>query len=120
MRMGHSGNLSRCDLTRTGACLAIAGEIDEDSASPLVERAAAAIGGGVTRLDLSGVTFFSAAGVRVLVLLGGSAEAEHVVVRVTCSMIVWRILELCGIRQVTGLLLEPPTRRADPAARPGR
>ncbi|TQS42138.1 STAS domain-containing protein [Cryptosporangium phraense] len=100
MHTGRPESLLRCALRTTGDRFVVAGEIDEANASALGERLYAQ---PVATLDLANVTFFSAAGLRVLLTLGPIACAEGVVVDVHCSPPVWRILELCDCRDVPGL-----------------
>ncbi|WP_143175369.1 STAS domain-containing protein [Cryptosporangium aurantiacum] len=110
MHTGRSESLVRCDLTRSGECLAITGEIDEANASALADRIGAALADRITLLDLRGVTFFSAAGVRMLLLVGPAVGVTDSGLRVRCSTAVWRIVALCGVAEVSGLLFEPSTR----------
>ena len=110
MQTGRSENLTRCGLIRSGHRLAVSGEIDEANASALGKHIGAAFGTGVTVVDLSEVTFFSAAGLRAVLGLGPIATRHGVDVRVRCSPQVWRVVELCGIPSIGGLLLEPPRR----------
>ncbi|MFG1922305.1 STAS domain-containing protein [Cryptosporangium sp. NPDC048952] len=105
MQTGRWASPTRCGLTRSGHRLEVSGEIDEANANALGTHLGEALDDGVTVVDLTAVTFFSAAGVRMLLEVGRGAA---VAVRVCCSPQVWRILDVCGVPAVDGLVLEPP------------
>ena len=86
-----------CRLDHARGVLKLAGDVDHDSAATVTQSVVAAVTAGVTHLDLSEVSFFGAAGVRAL-LTGYEALPAHVAaLRVSCSPVVLRVLQTCGL-----------------------
>ncbi|WP_035855074.1 STAS domain-containing protein [Cryptosporangium arvum] len=104
MQTGRSAGPVRCGPVRSGHRLAVSGEIDQANAAAL----GVALEDGVTVLDLTGVTFFGVAGVRVPLEIGAVAAGRGHVVRVSCSSPVRRVLEVCDLPAVAGLELDGP------------
>jgi anti-anti-sigma factor len=102
----RSETVARCELSWSDGRLAVAGEIDAANAGAIADRMHAAITTDVRVIDLSEVTFFSAAGVRMLLAAGASARMLDSVVLVPCPPPVWMILDLCDLPAISGLSLE--------------
>lgn len=77
-----------------GRTLVVAGEIDLASAGELVQ-AAKSVGEGCSRLNLRGVTFIDSTGIRGLIDLARSANADLELVGVQPQ--VRRVLDLVGL-----------------------
>jgi anti-anti-sigma factor len=112
MQVGRSESLSGCRVTWSDARVVLSGEIDELNADEVADRLRAGLTSPVTIMDLSAVTFFSAAGVRCLGRVGAAASAMDAIVRVTCSPHVWRIMDVCGGNDMPGLMLDQAGDRA--------
>jgi anti-anti-sigma regulatory factor len=121
MHVGRSELLAGCTVSWSDDRITLAGDVDELNADPVAERLCAGIANAFTisTLDLTGVTFFSAAGVRLLMKVGAVAHAADAIVHVTCSPVAWRIAVLCGATDFPGLVLDR-VGRDDPDAEPGR
>jgi anti-anti-sigma factor len=119
MHVGRSELLAGCKVGWSDGRITLSGDIDELNADTVAERIRTGIANATTVpvLDLTGVTFFSAAGVRLLMAVAAAARAADVVVRVTCSPTVWRIADLCGGTDVPGLVLDKADSH-DPEATP--
>lgn len=115
MYVGRSESLSGCKVTWSDARIVLSGEIDELNADLVADRIRTSITAASTVLDLSGVTFFSAAGVRFLRKVGNAAHDVHGVVHVTCSPSVWRIMRVCDGTEIPGLMLDRAVRPGDGA-----
>src|SRR5262245_35289100 len=120
MRMGRSELLAGCMVTWTDGRITLSGDIDELNADAIADRMCARMTGGntISTVDLTGVTFFSAAGIRMLAKIGVAARHRDAIVHVTCSPKVWRIVALCGGSALPGLVLDQAGRH-DPGATSG-
>src|SRR5262245_16390192 len=98
MHVGRSELLAGCTVTWADGQVFLAGDSDELNADIIAERVCAGIGrqATVSALDLRAVSFFSAAGVRLLAKIAAAACMADAIVHVTCSPTVWRIADLCG------------------------
>lgn len=107
------GPTSSCHVDHAHGVLKLTGDVDYDSAAAVTERVVAAVTAGVTHLDLSEVSFFGAAGVRA-VLTGHEALPAHVTaLRVSCSPVVLRVLQTCGLVGVGRLQIVAADRMPD-------
>jgi anti-anti-sigma factor len=86
-----------CWVDQEHGVLRVAGEIDQDNAEAVTRRVVAAVTAGVVHLDLSDVTFFGAAGVRVILAGHQILPPEAPSLRVACSPIVLRVIRTCGL-----------------------
>jgi anti-anti-sigma factor len=102
-------------VTWSDARIVLSGEIDELNADMVADRIRPCLTAAPAVLDLSGVTFFSAAGVRFLTKVGAAAHAVNGVVHVTCSPSVWRIMRVCDGTEMPGLMLDRAVRPGDGA-----
>jgi anti-anti-sigma regulatory factor len=121
MHVGRSELLAGCTVTWSDDRIILTGDVDELNADAVAERLRAGIANAstISTLDLTGVTFFSAAGVRLLSKVGAVARAADAIVHVTCSPVAWRIAILCGATDFPGLVLDRVSHR-DPDAASGR
>jgi anti-anti-sigma regulatory factor len=70
------------------------------------------VASGVEHVDLSEVTFCSAAGVRALLTGRDTLPPGVETLRLTCSPLVLRVLHLCGLstaERLTIVAADPPT-----------
>jgi anti-anti-sigma factor len=120
MHVGRSEPLAGCTISWSDGQVTLAGDIDELNADTIAERVCGGVASAATisALDLTGVTFFSAAGVRLLAKVAAAACMADAIVHVTCSPTVWRIADLCGGTEFPGLVLDE-IRHGDPDATPG-
>lgn len=103
--VARSERLAGCGLTWLGDGVLVAGEIDHGNADILADRLCVAIADTVRLVDLTAVTFFGAAGIRLLVSIAAAARNAGVTVRVNCSPVVRRVIGLCGVIEIAGLAL---------------
>jgi anti-anti-sigma factor len=87
---------------RDGPVLRIEGALDVITADDVTERLVAEVLTGIDRVDLSGVEFCGAAGVRALLAGREAAHARGIVLRLGCPPPVVRVLELCGVADLDG------------------
>lgn len=108
MHVGRSELLSGCTVTWADGQVTLAGDIDELNADTIADRLSRSFANAATvsTLDLTGVLFFSAAGVRMLAKVAAAACMADTIVHVTCSPTVWRIADLCGGTELPGLVLD--------------
>lgn len=99
----RSEALADCTLTWAGHRLVVAGDIDEANADALTDRITAAVDDATGVIDLCGVRFFGAAGIRMLIRVGAHARHTGRSVQVTCSPVVLRTLGYCGLTGIDGL-----------------
>lgn len=120
MHVGRSELLAGCTVTWSDGRVTLAGDIDELNADDIAERVCAGVANPsrVSDLDLTAVTFFSAAGVRLLAKVAAAACMADAIVHVTCSPTVWRIADLCGGTELPGLVLDQVGNQ-DPDTAPG-
>lgn len=89
------------DRRRLAGATVISAEGEVDHATVVRLRRSVyrvAPGSGPLVLDLSGVTFFGSAGVACLVDVRGRTRSSRIDLRLTCSPVVARVLDLTGIR----------------------
>jgi anti-anti-sigma factor len=84
-----------CSARSDGGVLLLTGEIDLSNAPEVTEWVAAAVAAGVTRVDLSGVSFICAAGVTALLAGRDACLPGAAPLTVVCSPMVLRVLSLC-------------------------
>jgi anti-anti-sigma factor len=103
---------------RDGDTLRMDGDIDQTNADRLTPTMIADLRDGVTEIDMTGIRFFGAAGVRLLLQLRGEAYGRGSVLRIACSPTVRRVLEVCGAVEHPGWTLVGPyeSGHADAAA----
>lgn len=104
-----------CSVRRDGDVLRLIGDIDNDNATQIADRVIAEIHAGVVSLDLTRVYFCGAAGVRAL-LRGRDALPPGVALHVTCSPLVYHVLQICGLVDADRLIVARD--RADRRALP--
>ena len=101
-------------VDRSAGVVTLAGEIDEDNAAMVTDCLVAEISAGAGRLDLSGVSFISAAGVRALLTGHGALRPGDPELRVTCSPIVLRVMVICGLGETPRMRLVAADRAHHP------
>jgi anti-anti-sigma factor len=101
--------LAFCELAWSDHGLVVTGEIDAANADALAERVRDLIADGGTVIDLAAVGFFGVAGARMLLSAGSFAHGTDRIVHVICSPAVWRVLYLCGMTDIPGLVLDCST-----------
>ncbi|XVV12577.1 STAS domain-containing protein [Actinoplanes sp. CA-131856] len=107
MHVRRSETLDGCALAWTDNEVVVSGAIDQANATTVTDRLGAAITtAAVTLVDFSEVTFFSAAGLHLLEAVAAAARSADAIVRVTCSVPVWLILDLCETTELPGLVLD--------------
>ena len=111
MQDERSERLTYCELTRTDDRVAVSGEIDVASAEAIADRVCGALTGTVTVVDLRAVTFFGAAGVHLLRKIALAACAADTIVHVPFSPAVRHTMDLCGVTELPGLVLDRSDRR---------
>jgi anti-anti-sigma regulatory factor len=89
---------------REGPVLYLSGDIDLIDGIELTHRIVVEVSLGAVVLDLTGVGFCGAAGVRA-VLQGHAARHDGVTLQVRCAGFVLQVLEICGLDRVDGLCL---------------
>lgn len=93
-----------------GVTLQVSGALDVNTADDVADRLVAEVLGGITQIDLSGVEFCAAAGVRALLAGRETARARGLVLLLRCSPPVVRVLELCGLIELDGWRVVPISR----------
>ncbi len=104
-------------MRREGHVLRLVGEIDDANAARVTERVVADVRAGVDRIDLSGVHYCGAAGIRA-VLAGRDALPPGAVLELICSPAVSRAVWVCGVTSAPDLTVTPATDPRRPAAVP--
>jgi anti-anti-sigma factor len=103
---------------REGSVLHVTGDIDQANWLEVADRVAAELRAGAVELDLTGVSFFGAAGVRALLhARNGSRLAGPL--RVTCSRMVFRVLTICGLENLDGIVVTQDAADLDRPPRAG-
>ena len=103
-------------VRRDGAVLHLSGDIDQANWLAVAERVTAELRRGAVELDLTGVGFFGAAGVRALLVANDRSRVAGTL-RVTCSGMVLRVLTICGLKSLDGMVV---TERVTDLDRPPR
>jgi anti-anti-sigma factor len=110
----HPSRSEMCSFRRIGPVLYLSGEIDLANAADIAREVVAAVEDGVHCLDLSAVAFCDAAGLRVLLAGRDRLVERGRALRLVCSPIVLRLLEICDLTDVDGLIV---TAASGPRAR---
>ena len=89
----------RRDDRPEGVCLVVAGELDESNSEELYDALVRLVAEArsPTIIDLTGVTFFSSAGISGLISAQARAEIRHVDLVVEPSWAVRRLLDITGL-----------------------
>jgi anti-anti-sigma factor len=98
--------LTGCEVVWSVGCLTVSGEIDLANAPVIEQRIRALLGMGDIIVDCRAVTFSDVAGFRMLTRVGVAAIAADTVVRLRCSPGVLETLQLCGVREIPGVVLD--------------
>jgi len=98
--------LTGCEVVWSVGCLTVSGEIDLANASVIEQRIRALLGTGNILVDCRAVTFLDVAGFRMLTRVGVAAIAADTIVRLRCSPRVLEMLQLCGVREIPGVVLD--------------
>jgi anti-anti-sigma factor len=101
----HAQHDSLCTIRRDGPVLRLIGDIEQANWQDVADRIAAEIRAGAVRLDLTQVRFFGAAGVRAL-MKGCEARPGDVILQLSCAPVVFRALQICGLLNISGLVVE--------------
>jgi anti-anti-sigma factor len=82
----------------------LTGDIDLGNWADIRGRMAVEMAAGIRRVDLTGVRYFGAAGVRV-VLDAFEARPSGATVHVTCAPSVFRVMRISGLLDTDGLVI---------------
>jgi anti-anti-sigma factor len=94
-----------CSVRRDGTAVRLTGEIDEANWAAIAERIALEIGAGAVHLDLTQLGYCGAAGVRAL-LQGRQVLPSGSTLHLTCSPLVFRVLQICGLIGADRLMIK--------------
>lgn len=92
----------RCSARRDRDGLHLAGDVDQENWLEIAEWMAAEARSDVRCVDLTGMKYFGADGVRAL-LIGRDALPSGAALHIRCSPTVFRVLHICGLDTVGGL-----------------
>jgi anti-anti-sigma factor len=96
----------RLTVTRTADVVAIAGEVDVGNALQLRAQLHRGLHAGAVRVDLTGLTLLSSAGIAVLFeMLDDSESMLEVTVR--SGSAVAQVIEICGLSTVARVIAAP-------------
>ncbi len=95
----RADRITRCSLYREGATVRLVGDVDLGNWAEIGGQLA-----GLRTLDLTGVRYFGAAGVRVL-LDALAARSLGETLHVTCSPSVYRVLRISDLLDTEGLVV---------------
>ena len=98
--------LADCEVVWSVGRIEVSGAIDVANAPVLGERMRALVGDGELVVDCRSVTFLDVAGFRMLAEVGAAALARGATVCLQCSPVVTEMLNLCGVRELPGVVLE--------------
>jgi anti-anti-sigma factor len=98
--------LTGCEVVRPAGCTTGSGEIDLANAPMPGQRIATLLGMGDLILDCRPVAFLDAAGLHLLAEGGVVAITAGVAVCLRCSPEVTETLNLCGVRELPGIVLD--------------
>src|SRR5690242_9236071 len=98
--------LTGCEVVWSVGCLTVSGEIDMANAPVIEQRIRALLAMGNILVDCRAVTFLDVAGFRMLTRVGVAAIAADMIVRLRCSPRVLETLQLCGVREIPGVVLD--------------
>lgn len=87
---------------RDGLVLRISGALDVSTARDVAERLTAEVTAGAGQIDLTGVEFCAASGVRALLAGREAALDRDLVLRLVCPPEIARVLDLCGVADLDG------------------
>ncbi len=87
---------------RDGPVLRVTGALDVMTADAVADRLVSEVLAGIEQLDLSGVEFCGASGVRALLAARGAARAQGLELRLCSPPAVARVIELCGVADLDG------------------
>ena len=107
----RADRVTRCSVHRDGATILLVGDIDLGNRAEITAR----MGLGIRALDLTGVRYFGAAGVR-LVLDAFAGRPFAGTLHVRCAPSVFRVMRISGLLDVEGLVVtEAAMERQSPA-----
>lgn len=115
----HAQHAGLCTIRQDGPVLRLIGDIEQANWREVADRIAAEVRAGATRLDLTQVRFFGAAGVRAL-MKGCEARPSGVTLHLSCAPVVFRALQICGLLTMGGLVVEAQTDEHTPPPQAGR
>ena len=90
----------------SGDAITVSGAVDAANATAIGRRMRALLTPGDVVADCRAVTFIDVAGCRMLAELGLAALAVGAVVCLRCSPAVTRALDVCGIRDLPGVVID--------------
>jgi len=103
----RSEDSTGCEVGWSAECVAVSGEIDSANAPVIEQRIRGILSAGDVVVDCRAVTFLDVAGLRMLARMGDAAVALGAVVRLHCSPAVTETLNVCGVRELPGVVLNP-------------
>jgi anti-anti-sigma factor len=95
-----------CEVVCSTGCITVSGEIDIANATVIGRRLRAHLTPRNVVVDCRAVSFLDVAGFRMFAQLGIEAIAAGAVVCVRCSPAMTETLNLCGMRDLPGLVLD--------------
>jgi anti-anti-sigma factor len=102
----RSEDATGCQVGWPARCFTVSGEIDSVNAPMIEGRIRAFLSAGDVVVDCRAVTFLDVAGLRMLARTGVAAIAAGAVVRLQCSPAVTETLDVCGMRELPGVVLD--------------
>jgi anti-anti-sigma factor len=90
---------------RDGRVLRLGGEIDVANAEAVRDRLVAEVCSGVDHVDLSGVDFYGVSGLEALLDAHALLRSHGGILHLTCPPIVVRLLQVCGLVELEGLIV---------------
>jgi anti-anti-sigma factor len=102
----YSDDAVVCEVVCSDGRITVSGEIDIANATVIGRRLRALLTPGTVLVDCRAVSFIDVAGLRMFAELGGAARAAGAVVRVLCSPAMTETFDLCGLRELPGLMLD--------------
>jgi anti-anti-sigma regulatory factor len=109
----RAGQAKRCSVRRDQFGLHLFGDVDQENWLEIAGYVAAEARSDVRSVDLTGMKYFGADGVRAL-LSGRAALPPGTALQVRCPPTVFRVLCICGLDHVDGLVVTESDRGAPP------
>nr|WP_296065374.1 STAS domain-containing protein [uncultured Actinoplanes sp.] len=85
----------------------MSGEIDAATAPVIEQRVRGLLSAGDVVVDCRAVTFLDVAGLRMFARIGDAAVTTGAVMRLLCSPAVIETFDVCGVRELPGVVLNP-------------
>jgi anti-anti-sigma factor len=102
----QSEMLAGCEVAWSPGLITMSGVIDMANASAIERHMRGLIHSGDLVVDCRSITFLDVAGSRLLAEVGVMAIAAGATVCLQCSQVVTEMLNLCGVREIPGVVLK--------------